>query len=87
MTMIIIMAKITKPNVTIVYHCILQVHSISCIIETCSRFASAPLIYCKARLGTNDFNFACLHIIYITIDVTANEIIVVMNRKHLFYNY
>ena len=45
--------------------------------------ASMPtsLIYCKARLVTKDFNFVCLPIIYITIDVTTNEIITLTNRK------
>ena len=81
MTMKIMMPKTTKYNVTFMYHWVLQVHSISCIIEICSCFASFPPICCKTRLVTRDFNFACLYIIYITIDVMTNEIIVVTNRK------
>ena len=79
----IIMPKIDKPNMNIVYYCILQVHSISCVIETCSCLVTVPtsLICCKARLVTEDFNFVCLHIIYIIIYVTTNEVIAVTNRK------
>ena len=77
------MPKIDRLNVHTVYHWILQAHSISCVIEMCSCLANepTPLICCKARLVTIDFNFVCLHIIYITIDVTTNEIITVTNRK------
>ena len=77
------MPKIDRLNMYIVYYWILQVHSISCIIEMCSCLATVPtsLICCKARLVTKDFNFVCLHIIYKTIIVTTNEIITVTNRK------
>ena len=83
MTIKMIMPKITKPNVAIVYHFILQVHSISYIIEICSCLdtTSAHLICCKAILVTRDFNFVCLHTIYITTVVTTNDIIAVKNRK------
>ena len=62
------MPKIDKHNMHIVYHWILQVHSISCIIETCSCLVTMPtsLICCKVRLVTKDFNLVCLHIIYKT---------------------
>ena len=62
----IIMPKIDRLNMHIVYHWILQVHSISCIIETCSCLATVPtsLLCSKARLVTKDFNFVCLHIIH-----------------------
>ena len=74
------MPKFDKLNMNIVYH---SLRSISCIIETCLCLASVPtsLICCKAKLATKDFNFVCLHIIYITIDVTTNKIIAVTNRK------
>ena len=69
----------------------LQVHSISHIIETCSCLATTPtsLICCKARLVTKDFYFTCLHIIYITIVVPTNENIAVTNRtlNHYYYAF
>ena len=70
-------------NMHIVYHWILQVHSASCITETCSYLvtASTSPYYYKARLITKDFNLACLHIMYRIIEVTANEIMAVTNRK------
>ena len=56
--------KITIPNIDrlnmhIVYHWLLQVHSISSIIETCSCLVtvSTSLNCCKVRLVTKDFNF------------------------------
>ena len=80
--------KITIPhidrcNMHIVYHWTLQVHSVSCIVEACSSLVtvSTSLNCCKVRLVTKDFNLACLHIMYRTIDVTTNEIIAVTNRK------
>ena len=80
--------KITIPNINrlnmhFVYHWILQVHSISCIIETCSCLVTASTsLHCiKARLVTRDFNLVCLHIINKTIKVTTNEIIAVTKRK------
>ena len=77
----IMMPKIDKLN--IVHLWILQVHSISCILETCSCLATTPTspICCKARLVTKDLNFICLHIIYITIVVATNNIIAVINIK------
>ena len=68
-----------------VYHWILQVHSISCVIETCSCLVAMPtsLNCCEARLFTKVFNLACLFIIYKTIDVTTNEIIAVKTEKCL----
>ena len=67
----------------IVYPWISQVHSTLCVIETCSCLATMPtsLICCKATLVNTDFYFVGLHIIYITVDVTTNEIIAVTNRK------
>ena len=82
------MTKTTIPNIGrlnmhIAYHWSLQVHSISCIIKTCSCLitASTSLNYCKARLVTNDFNLVCLHIINRIFDVTNNVIITVTNSK------
>ena len=43
--------------------------------------ASVTLICCNAILVTKDFNFAFLHMIYITITITTNDIIKVINRK------
>ena len=79
----IIMPKIDRLIMNIVYHWILQVHLISCVKETCSCLVTTPtsLNCSKARLVTKDYNFVCLHIIYITIDVTTHEIITVTNRK------
>ena len=79
----IIMPKIDRLNMHIVYHWILQVHSISCIIKTFSCLATVPtsLICCKARLVTKDFSVVCLHIICITTDVSTNKITAVTNRK------
>ena len=76
------MPKIDRLNIH-EYHWILQVHSISCVIETCSSLVTMPtsLNCCRARLVTKDFNLACLHIIYKTIDVTTNKTIAVTNRK------
>ena len=83
--------KVTKPKIdklsmSMVCHQILQVHSISCSVETCSCLATAPtsFICCKARLFTRDFSFMCLHNIYITMVVTTYEIIVVTNRKNIY---
>ena len=80
--------KITIPNIDIinmhiVYHWFLQVHSTSCITETCSCLvtASSSPNGCKVKLVTNDFNLVHLHIRYRTIEVTTNEIIAVTKRK------
>ena len=75
--------NINRLNMHIVYHWILQVHSISCIIETCSCLvtASTSLNCCKTRLVIHDFNLVHLHIINTTIEVTTNEVIAVTNRK------
>ena len=85
------MMETTLPNIDIlnmhiVYHWILQVHSISCIVEidSCLVTASTSLICCKARLVTNDFNLVWLHIINRTTKVTNNKIIaVIKTEKHL----
>ena len=71
------------PNMHIVYHWILQVHSISCKAEICFCLVIVPtsLICCKARLVTNDFNLVCLHIINKTTVITNNKIIAVTNKK------
>ena len=80
--------KITIPNIDrlnmhIVYHWILQVHSISCIVETCCCLVtlSTSLNCCKVRLVTKNFNLACLHIMNRTIEVTTYDIMGVTNRK------
>ena len=80
------MPKITKPNVATVYHCVLHVHSVLCILEMCSCLdtTSASLICCKAILVTKDFYFVCLHTIYITVAITSNDIITVSNRKNIY---
>ena len=82
------MMKITFPNIDrvnmhIVYHWNLQVHSITCIIETCFCLvtASTSLNCCKARLLNNNTNLVCLHLINRTIEVTYNEIMAITNRK------
>ena len=82
----IIVPKIDRLNMHIVYHWILQVHSISCVTETCSCLVTVPtsLNCCKTRLVTKDFNLVCLHIMHKTIDVTTNEIIAVINRKNVY---
>ena len=77
--------KMDRLNMYIVYQWILQVHSISCIIETCSCLATVPtsLNYCKVRLVTKDINLACLYIMHRSIEVASNEIKVVTNRKNV----
>ena len=77
------MSKIHRLNMHIVYHWILQVQSISFVKETCCCLvtASTSLICCRVRLVTKDFNLACLHIMYKTIDVNTNKILAVTNRK------
>ena len=77
------MPKIDRLNMHIVYHWILQVHSISYVIETCSCLVtmSTSLNRCKVRLVTKNCNLASLHIISKTIDVTTNEIMAVTKRK------
>ena len=75
--------KITIPNIDIinmhiVYHWILQEHSVSCITDTCSCLVTASTSNCcKARLVTKDFILACFNIMYKIIEVT----IAVTNRK------
>ena len=75
--------KINKLNIKIMYHCILQVHSISCtkVTHSCLATALTSFICCKARLVTRDLSFMCLHIIYMTIVVTTNKIIALKSRK------
>ena len=82
------MTKSTKPkivqlNIKIVYHCILQVHSIFGAEMILSCLATTPnsFICCKARLVTRDLSFMYLHSIYITIVVTNIKIIAVTKRK------
>ena len=77
------MPKTATLNMNIVYYWFLQEHSTFDVIETCSCLATTltSLICCKARLASKDFNFVCLHIIYITIDITNNDFIAVTNRK------
>ena len=82
--------KITIPNIDrlnmhIVYYWILQAHSISCIIETCSCMVIAftSLNCCKAGLVSYDFNLVFLHNINRAIEVINNETVAITNRKHL----
>ena len=67
--------NIDRLNMHIAYHWILQAHSISCSNETgsCLVTASTSHNYCKVRLVTKDFNLACLHIMYRTIEVATNK--------------
>ena len=55
--------KITIPNIDIInMHIVkLQVHLISCIVETCSCLVtvSTSLNCCKAIVVIKDFNLAC----------------------------
>ena len=46
---------------------------------------SVTSICCKAILVTKDFNLACLHNIYITIEVTINDIKAVTKKKNIYY--
>ena len=64
-----------------VYHCILQVHSILSMISSCLVTAPTSFICCKARLATSVLSFMCLHTMYTTKVITNNEIITVTNRK------
>ena len=82
------MMKTTVPsidmlNMHMVYHCSLQLHSISCIgqVRSCLVTASTSVICFKARLVTNNLNLVCLHFINGTTEVTNNKIIAVTNRK------
>ena len=72
--------KSNIPSVTIVYHCILQVHSID---HTVSCDVTTPIFFicCKARLVTKVLSFMCSQSIEITNIVTCNKIIAVTNRK------
>ena len=80
------MPQIDRANMHIVYHWILQVHSISSVNDTCSHLVTMPTSFlcCKVRLVTKDFNFICLHIIYKVIDVTTYEIIAVTIRQNIY---
>ena len=80
--------KITIPNIDSlnihnVYHWILEVHSISCIVKTCSCLVTATisLNYIKARLVTRDIYLACLHTMNRHSEVATNKIMTVANRK------
>ena len=77
--------NIDIPNMHMVYHWILQVHSVSCITETCSCLVtvSTSLNCCKVRLVTKHFNLAC-SIMCRTIKETTKEIRAVTNRKHVY---
>ena len=79
-------SKIDILNMNIVYHWILQVHSMSGNVEiySCLVTVSASVNCCKARLVTNDFYLVCMHIINITNEVTSNKIIVETNRKNIY---
>ena len=52
--------KTDKLNIKIVYHCILQVHSIYHNVF-CVATASTSFICCKARVATKISSFQCLH--------------------------
>ena len=71
--------KIDKLRIRMVYHWILQVHSISCAKVTCSCLATTPTSF--IWLVTRDLSFMCLHSICMTMVVTTNEIIAVTKRK------
>ena len=58
-------------NIAIVYHLILHIQQMP-VYLSCSDVISAPVICCKARLVTTDFNFACLHPKYTMIVVTIS---------------
>ena len=72
--------KIVKCNIKIVYHLIVQVHS---IYHNVSYVVIIPtsFICSKARLATRDLSFICLHSIEITHIITKNEIITVTNKN------
>ena len=75
--------KIDKLNIKIVYHCILQVHSIfgANLILSCLATTHTSCISCKTRLVPRVLSFMCLHSIYMTIDVATTKIIALTNRK------
>ena len=52
------------PSVKILYHCILQVHSIYCDVS-CVVTVPTSFICCRARLVTKVLSFLCLHSIEI----------------------
>ena len=80
------MAKTIRPkrdklSIKMVYHCILQAHSIYGKMSSCLVDAPTSFICCKARQVTRVFSFTHLHNMYITKVVTNNEIITATNRK------
>ena len=70
--------KRDKLNMKMVYHCILQVHSIFGKISSCLVAAPTSFICCKARLVTTVLS---LHNMSITKVLTNSEIIAAVNRK------
>ena len=68
--------KRDKLTIKIVYHCILQVHSIFGKMSSCPFTAPTSFICCKVRL-----EFVCLHNMYNTKVVTKIDIITAMKRK------
>ena len=73
--------KRDKLSTEMVYHCILQVHSVFGKTYPCLVTAPTSFICCAGRLVTRDLNFMCLHNMYITKGVTKSEIIATMKRK------
>ena len=73
--------KRDKLSIKMVYHCILQVHSIFSKISSCLVAAPTSFICCKARLVTRVLSFMCLHNMCITKVVTKSKIITATNRK------
>ena len=75
-----------------VYHCILQVHSIFHKMSFCLVTAPTSFICCKARLVTKVLSFMFLHNMYITKAVTYNEIILdesgtAENKEELLFSH
>ena len=73
--------KRDKLSIKIVYHCILQAHSIFDQMSSCPFTAPTSFICCKARLVTRVLSFLYLHSMYNTKVLTKIEIITTMNRK------
>ena len=79
-TMKSIELKSNIPSIKIVYHHIVQLHSIYHYVS-CVATAFSSFICCKARLFINFLSFMCLHSTEITNIVTSSEIIAATNRK------
>ena len=73
--------KSDNHSIRMLYHCILQVHSIFGKMPSCLVTALTSFICCKARLVISILSFMCLHSMYFTKVVSNSEIIAVKNRK------